>query len=212
MKTEIIYIYDPMCGWCYGFSPIIKKLAQNYKDQFNWSIYSGGMAIGSNAFDISQVSEYISNTLGGVEKTTGIVFGDNFRNNVLKSDYFYSSLKPAIALTVFKEMDKENSIDFSSDIQKAFFYEGESLNELNTYLQIIKKYNLSAEDFSHKFLDPIYEAKTYNNEFRVSQTYGVSGFPAVIAKTENKINILSRGFQNYEKLSFNIERLIAVKV
>ncbi len=212
MKTEIIYIYDPMCGWCYGFSPVIEKLNEKYKDDFDWSIYSGGMAIGENAFEISRVSEYISGALGSVEKTSGIVFGEKFKNEMLKSDYFYSSLKPSIALTVFKELDNQNSIKFASDIQRAFFYNAESLNELNTYLQIIKKYNLSAEEFSHKFLDPIYEAKTYNQEFYTSQSFNVSGFPTVIAKTENKNIILSRGFQTFEKLSANIERLITISV
>lgn len=208
MNTKIIYIYDPLCGWSYGFSNVITKLYENYKNKFDWQIYSGGMCLGTNAFEISEASEQINDAIKSVEKTTDIVFSDKFKNETLKSDYIYNSLKPSIALTVFKELDNENSIQFSTEIQKALFYHGENLNELNTYLELIKKYGISAETFSHKFLDPIYEAQTYNNEFRNTNIYGITSFPAIIAQKDNKNTIISRGYQPYEKISANFERLL----
>lgn len=210
VKTKIIYIYDPLCGWCYGFSNVITKLYENYKDKFDWQIYSAGMSLGTNTFEISEAAEQMNEAIKSVENFSDIVFGDKFKNETLKSDYIYNSLKPSIALTVFKELDNENSIQFATEIQKALFYYGENLNELNTYLQLIKKYGLSAEAFSHKFLDPIYEAQTYNSEFRNTTTYGINNFPAIIAQTDNKNNIISRGYQSYEKISANFERLLSI--
>ena len=32
MQPVIYYCYDAYCGWCYGFSPVIKKIADEYKD------------------------------------------------------------------------------------------------------------------------------------------------------------------------------------
>ena len=28
MNTTVTYLFDPLCGWCYGASPMIQKLAQ----------------------------------------------------------------------------------------------------------------------------------------------------------------------------------------
>ena len=33
-KETIIYIFDPLCGWCYGFSGTIVDLFNKRKDEF----------------------------------------------------------------------------------------------------------------------------------------------------------------------------------
>jgi protein-disulfide isomerase-like protein with CxxC motif len=30
MKTTITYLFDPLCGWCYGAAPMIGKLSERY--------------------------------------------------------------------------------------------------------------------------------------------------------------------------------------
>lgn len=208
MKNSIIYIYDPLCGWCYGFSQIIEQLKEDYKDRLDWCVYSGGMTIGENIFKINEASKEMSDALLNVEKTTNIKFGEQFKNNILKSDYLYSSLKPSIALTVFKEINNEQAINFAVDIQKAFFYEGKDLNNLDTYLELIKKYDISDELFREMYENPSYEAKTYNEDFRKPRQFGVNGFPVIIFKKGDKNLIIARGYQKYEKISKNIEILL----
>ncbi len=43
MKAVVYYCYDAYCGWCYGFSPVIKKIASAYKDKLSFEVLSGGM-------------------------------------------------------------------------------------------------------------------------------------------------------------------------
>ena len=31
-KPTILYVYDIMCGWCYGFSPVINRLYEEYNE------------------------------------------------------------------------------------------------------------------------------------------------------------------------------------
>jgi protein-disulfide isomerase-like protein with CxxC motif len=28
MRTTVTYLFDPLCGWCYGASPVIQQLGQ----------------------------------------------------------------------------------------------------------------------------------------------------------------------------------------
>ena len=28
MTTRLIYAFDPLCGWCYGFAPALRALRQ----------------------------------------------------------------------------------------------------------------------------------------------------------------------------------------
>ena len=36
MKPKIIYCYDAYCGWCYGFSDVIKKLWGKHKENIDF--------------------------------------------------------------------------------------------------------------------------------------------------------------------------------
>ena len=55
MKPLLIYCYDAYCGWCYGFSPVIKKIAEEYKDKLDIEVLSGGMMIGEGKMPIEKI-------------------------------------------------------------------------------------------------------------------------------------------------------------
>ena len=62
MRPTLIYCYDAYCGWCYGFSPVIKKIAAQYKDELYIEVLSGGMMVGDAVMPIEKKDfEYITN-------------------------------------------------------------------------------------------------------------------------------------------------------
>ena len=121
-KPILIYCYDAYCGWCYGFSPIIKKIAEEYSFQLDVEVLSGGMMIGENKMPIEKIGPYIQGAYKRVEEVTGIKFGDDFlwhTANPDKSDWVMNSEKPAIALCIFKEIYPERQPEFAGDLQYA---------------------------------------------------------------------------------------------
>ena len=34
MDPVVFYCYDAYCGWCYGFSPVIRRIAEEYEGKF----------------------------------------------------------------------------------------------------------------------------------------------------------------------------------
>jgi putative protein-disulfide isomerase len=123
IKPTLIYCYDAYCGWCYGFSPVIKQIGEDYKDQFEFEVFSGGMILSTEAKHISVTAAYIQQAYKGVEEYTGIQFGADYLwhiNNPDLSDWYPNSEKPAIALCIFKEFYPERQIAFAADLQYAF--------------------------------------------------------------------------------------------
>ena len=37
------YFADPMCSWCWGFSPVITQVKENYLDKLNIALVMGGL-------------------------------------------------------------------------------------------------------------------------------------------------------------------------
>jgi PiT family inorganic phosphate transporter/sodium-dependent phosphate transporter len=67
MTPRIIYCYDAYCGWCYGFSPVIKTIYEKYKDQFEFETISGGMIPVESTQHIGVIANYILDAYKTVE-------------------------------------------------------------------------------------------------------------------------------------------------
>ena len=96
-KIKLIYVYDALCGWCYGFSSVINQFAEKYENDLIFEVISGGMVTGGRIGPIGEVVGYISWAYKDVENATGIKFGNNFLNKTLKDGKaIFTSIPPAI--------------------------------------------------------------------------------------------------------------------
>lgn len=210
MQPTIFYCYDAYCGWCYGFSPVMTKLATAYHDKFNFEVLSGGMIISETPKPISVMAGYIRNAYKVVEEKTGIRFGDDFLwhiNNPDKSDWLLNSEKSAIALCVFKDYHPDQQVSFASDLQFALNYEGRDLSDDEAYRHLLERYAIPAEEFYTKLHSEAYKEKAYY-EFALVKQLQVTGFPAVLLQVnESKFYLVSRGYTDYNTLQERIENI-----
>lgn len=206
-KPELIYVYDPLCGWCYGFSPVMQKLKEKYKDNFNFTIYSGGLAIGESAKSIKEGFSFIKDASEEVTEASGAEFGKPFMELVDEGSYIYNSEPPCVALTVFKSIKPERAFAFAHDMQLSFFKEGKSLNDTATYLALVKKFDVSPDEFLKKFRQEDFKKQTYK-EFELGQQLGAEGFPTIIIKKGQETKVITNGYQDFETVSKLIEKEI----
>jgi putative protein-disulfide isomerase len=207
----IFYCYDAYCGWCYGFSPVIKQLADNYAGTFNFEVLSGGMIINETPRPISVTAGYIQKAYKTVEEHTGIQFGSDWLwhiNNPDKSDWFPNSEKPAIAMCVFKEYFPEKQVAFAADLQYALHYEGRDLCDDEAYRHLLEKYTINADEFYSRLHSNEYKEKAYY-EFSLVKQLQVTGFPAVLLQVnESKFYLVARGYTNYATLQERVENIL----
>jgi putative protein-disulfide isomerase len=211
MTPTIYYCYDAYCGWCYGFSPVIKKLYEEYKDRLPFEVLSGGMIISEDPKPISVTAGYILNAYKTVEELTGIKFGEDYLwhiKNPELSDWFPNSEKPAIALCIFKEFYEERQVEFAADLQYALHYEGRDLCDDEAYRHLLEKYSIQPETFYTKLKSEEYKEKAYY-EFALCKQLQVTGYPQVLIQTgETQFFLLAKGFTTYEDLKERIENVL----
>lgn len=208
MKPTLIYCYDTYCGWCYGFSPIMKKIHEEYASAFEFEVLSGGMIIGEQVRPINFIAGYIKSAYKRVEELTGIKFGEDFLwhiNNPEESDWHMNSEKPAIALCIFKEYHPYKQIEFATDLQYALNYEGRDLDDDEAYRHLLEKYGIQSEAFYAKLKTEEYKEQAYY-EFALCKQLQVEGFPQVfIQRSESKFYLLAKGYTSYDELKERID-------
>ncbi|HWI93706.1 MAG TPA: DsbA family protein [Flavisolibacter sp.] len=212
IQPTIYYCYDAYCGWCYGFSPIISRIAEEYKDKLVFDVLSGGMILPKEPTHFAPMAQYIQGAYKRVEELTGIKFGQDFLWHVFhpdETDWFPDSTKSAIAMCIFKEYYPEQAVFFAKDLQYALNYEGRDLTDNEAYRHLLAKWNIPEDDFYVKLKSEEYKEKAYY-EFALVKQLQVTGFPAVLLQvTDSKFYLLASGFTDYETLKRRIEKVLS---
>lgn len=212
MKSVIYYCYDAYCGWCYGFSTVIKRIAEEYKDLLSFEVLSGGMIPADNPRPIAATASYINEAYHRVEEMTGIKFGEDYLwhiRNPSESDWFPHSEKSAIALCIFKEIFPDQQVLFAADLQYSLHHEGRDLTDDEAYRHLLEKYGIDADDFYKKLHSEEYKEKALY-EFSLCKQLQVTGFPAVLLQVEEmKFYLIARGYTSYENVKARIDNILA---
>ena len=211
MRPVLIYCYDAYCGWCYGFSPVIKKIVEDFKELVDQDVLSGGMIMPDKPVHINKTAAYIANAYPNVEKLTGIKFGADYLWHIEHpddSDWYPNSEKPAIAMCIFKEYYPSRSIEFAADLQYALHFEGRDLTDNEAYQHLLEKYSILPEIFYEKLSSDEYKEMAYY-EFALVKQLKVTGFPTVFIQTaELKFQMVARGYTEFETLKERIENVL----
>lgn len=211
MKPTIFYCYDAYCGWCYGFSLVIKKLAEQYGGQIEFEVLSGGMIVPEQPVPISVTANYIDKAYTTVEELTGIKFGPDYLWHIKHpdlSDWFPNSEMAAIAMCIFKELYPHRQVEFAADLQYALHFEGRDLTDKEAYRHLLEKYSINEEAFFEKLNSDVFKEQAHY-EFQLCKQLQVTGFPCVLIQiSETKFHLLARGYTNYEDLSARLEAVL----
>jgi putative protein-disulfide isomerase len=201
--NTVVYCYDAYCGWCYGFSPVIRRLAEEFSNEVFFEVLSCGMILNKKPVSIAHSASYIRTAYKSVEEYTGIRFGQDYLWHIYhpdQSDWFPDSEKPAIALCIFKELQPNLQVPFASDLQYALHYEGRDLCDDEAYRLLLQKYHIPAQSFFEKLHSETYKKMAYE-EFDVLKKLGISGYPTVLLQeSEFRFHLLARGYTPYEDL------------
>ena len=206
-QAELIYIYDALCGWCYGFSPVMQQLQDRYATDVKFSVLSGGMILGDRVGPIGEVAPYIKTAYRDVEQRTGVTFGQAFLEVLDDGSQVFSSKLPGIAMTAFRMHNRDRTLDFAHHLQWGIYHEGLDLNQPENYRPLLKAFpSVDEAQFMEQLTDELYWRKT-QEEFGMVQQFGVRGFPTLLAYDGEKTYRLTSGYRPYEDVAGLVEQV-----
>lgn len=207
----LIYCYDAYCGWCYGFSPVIKKIEETFKDKLSVEVLSGGMVIPETPQPISVTAAYIKDAYKTVEDYTGIQFGTDYLWHIFnpeQSDWFPNSEKPAIALSIIKEYHPELAVSFASDLQYALHFEGRDLTDNEAYRHLLPQYGIEPETFYADLRSDEFKEKA-NYDFALVKQLQVNSFPQLLLQvSENKFYLIAKGYTDFDTVKDRLDKVL----
>jgi putative protein-disulfide isomerase len=198
-KQKIIYAFDPLCGWCFGFHKVIIRLREAFHEPFDFEIKSGGLVIGNRICKISEKAKYLKKSMPNVERISGVKFGEKFIQLLDEGTYISNSIPPSIAFNVFKSFRPDLAFDIAHAIQRVHYIDGMDLNNIRPYFKVAEQFDIHKYGFMERYEDPMYERFTLE-EFDLVKGWGANHYPAILLERNKEVEMVSEGYVNYDTL------------
>ena len=206
-KPELRYFFDPLCGWCYGFGPVLMRLYEELKDEIDFVAHPGGMVVGERVGPLAEKASYIKNALPRLEAMTGVTFSPEYHHLIDDGTRIQNSVPPSRALTVLARADGHpgRTVPFAHDLLEANFKYAHDLADPAVLLDIATRYGFTEPAFLAAFTDPDTAAYTQAG-FTAASQIGITGFPTLVLRQGNAGTIVARGWAPYEQVKAAINQ------
>lgn len=198
---EIIYIGDPMCSWCYGFSPVIQSLYKSFRDRVKFTMRMGGLHPGNDYIVDQKYRDFLVGHWQEVENRTGQVFSFD---NLAELGWIYDTEKACRAVVVLRKLKPEDEFAYFAKIQEGFYRYDRDPHDPMTFASAAKEFGVDQDTFLELYNDPASSQKTWD-EFGWAQSLGVRGFPTVLVRDGEEYALLTNGYQPLEQLEAPLE-------
>ena len=138
-QANLIYLMDPLCGWCYGASGRIQQLVKS--EDFSIELLPVGLFSGSGARNMDQnFAAYAWSNDQRIAKITGQEFSEAYRHQVLdRPNSIFDSSAATLALTAVFLTSTSAEIDALKIIQQARYVHGLDITDIDSLIEILNK-------------------------------------------------------------------------
>jgi len=200
--TTLFYIMDPMCGWCYGFQPVLKEVIQALPDGVELRYVMGGLAPDSDEPMPVDMQQYIQKMWTSIAERTGAKFNFNFWTQCRPRRSTYPACRAVLATTL---QDRAKIPVMIQAIQKAYYQEARNPSDNQTLIELARDIELDSEQFAKDLVSPEVE-QLLEADFNFRNSLGVHGFPTLVLKTD-KYYGLAIGYSPAEPILKRLQTL-----
>ena len=197
----LFYIIDPMCSWCYAFSPTWQKILDNLPKDIKVVYIQGGLAP-TNADTMPQDMQImLQNTWKQIHEQVGTTFNFDFWTNCTPRRSTYLSCQSSIAARI-----QGKEYEMISAIQKQYYLNAKNPSNRDTLEEAAKMINLDMDKFNKDLESEVIISK-FNDDLKMKNKLKVNSFPSLILKYKNNYFPIQIEYNNNEVMLDRINDL-----
>ncbi len=186
----LLYITDPMCTWCYGFTPVVRRLKALWRDRITIKTLFGGL----NPFPAEPLSheqkEQMAVAWHRVQQRTGLPFDYRF---FLWKDYFYNTEPACRALLCVRLLRPGLTMEVFRAMASAFHAGNRDITQTHELVKIAELFGIRENLFltlfeSEEIADQLQE------EFDFVRELGVSNYPSLLLQKTAGTQVIAKGY------------------
>ncbi len=182
--TQITYLFDPLCGWCYGASAVLEKLAA--RPDFAIDLAPTGLFAGAGARPMDDgFAAYAWSNDQRISRMSGQPFSDAYRRDVLGDRTRLFDAGPAtLALTAVAITAPGQEFAALKAIQSARYVDGRDITAVSVLSELLRA--LGLQEAADRLTTPDDDlTAAYRKRLEAAREemhrFGAKGVPALIA-------------------------------
>jgi putative protein-disulfide isomerase len=206
---HLVYVFDAYCGWSHGFSRTLADVAARRPD-LPIQVLSGGLFIRDRRRPIREFG-YVQGANAKITELTSAQFGEGYERLIADGTFVMDSEAAARGLAALRHAAPERALELAITMQRAFYVNGLSLSDPDTYRRIAQNAGLDAEAIGHAFTAPPAKAAA-RADFQRAARLGVDSFPTLLAVNGDSAVIVARGHATSVDVTHRLTALSAASV
>ncbi len=199
------YFADPMCSWCWGFSPVVQRLKEKYHPSLKFALVLGGLRPFTREPITDKFRQEIMHHWHEVNKMTGQAFSFE---GAMPDGFIYDTEPASRAVVAVGELSPQTTFDYFHAVQRAFYLEQKDVTQESVLTELLTPLSMDEQQFRQVFHSEHIKQKTQAH-FHKSRQFGVRGFPTLILQSEQQYYLLTSGYRPYEELKPEIDAYLS---
>lgn len=190
---HLIYFADPMCSWCWGFSPVIGAIIAEFGARLPVRLILGGLRPGTT----SQLQDAQRAELARHWHHVHEASGQAFDPAVLQRPGFIYDTDPAArAVVLMRRRSMADALAGLARLQRGFYAQNRDVTDTATLAAIAAEMGFDEARFAQDLQDEDLRLETWR-DYAISQNTGVRGFPTLIAGSgaDNQYQLVAKGYE-----------------
>jgi len=208
---ELIYIHEGLCGWSYSFNDSLQDLMISLEGEATLRLIPATFSAEINKRQVQTLKDYCAENISNFnsnELKFSRKFIDKIQTNELNFCNSEMLTKAIISIQKFYPSRALESLIF---FQKKIFIEAKNISDANSYLGWFYELGLDGEYLFYFMNGSMTEQIQQENNALISNL-GITTFPMLLLKKNNRLHIVSKGYQPYEKLWQSISTILKPSV
>lgn len=188
----LYYIADPMCSWCWGFSPVLEAVSSALPGEIPIRYVMGGLARDSADPMPEETQSYVQSQWRLVAERTGAEFNWDFWKDCEPRRSTYPACRAVIAAGTQRP---DGAAAMFHAIQRAYYLEGRNPSDAETLVQLAGELNLDIPRFS----DDLVSAHTdelLHADLALRRSFHADKFPTLILEHDDNQLWLAYGYED----------------
>jgi putative protein-disulfide isomerase len=187
--TTLHYIYDPLCGWCYGAKPLV----QAARAVLPVIVHGGGMMTGANRQQVSpQLRNYVMPHDRRIAEYSGQPFGEAYFEGLLRDHSAVFDSTPPTAAILAAEQLGGHGLELLGRLQTAHYVEGRRIADEVVLLELAQSVGLPAQAFLAAFSTVDVQGHIKASRTLLAQVGG-QGFPTLALEQDGQFTLIDIG-------------------
>lgn len=196
LQKTLLYFADPMCSWCWGFSPVVQAIQQTFQDELPLQLVLGGLSPDPTTRTMDEpTKKTIREHWQHVNELSGQTFDFRFFE---RQDFTYHTEPACRAVVTARRAKPELALPFLELLHRSFYTQNLDITQLPVLSELAGEIGLAPQAFAEAFDSDDARAET-QRDFRISHQLQVRGFPTLIAVKDNAGTMITAGYQSWQQ-------------